>query len=101
MEPPDEQRRHRTRDGGEMVFGHPVAAIPPLLGVLREIDRIVQRSSRIGTLADRCEVEHRQRGMVTKRHGVSPIDPGVSTLGRVAATSTSRVSRSLQMVDSP
>ena len=57
----DQHRGRRAGDGDEMVFGDPVALVSPLLGVLGEVDRVAQRGGGVAALADRREVEDRQR----------------------------------------
>ena len=59
---PDQHRRRGAGDARHVVvFGQPVAGIPPALGMLRQIAHVHERLGGIAALADRREVEERVR----------------------------------------
>jgi hypothetical protein len=49
----------RAEDARFVMLGHPVAAVPPALGVAREIQRAAQRSAGVTAFDHRGEIENR------------------------------------------
>ena len=63
----DDDGGRRARDADRVVMlGQPEAPVPPTLGVLREVERVRECSSRRRSVDDRRQVENRDR---RQRHG--------------------------------